>query len=41
MIKLYEHIYIQSAIVFKNDTVEVVEDAPYDKFVLDKNGDII
>lgn len=30
--------YIQSAIVSKDDTVEVVEDEQHNKFVLDKNG---
>lgn len=33
--------YIQSAIVFKDNTVEIVEDEPYNKFILDKNGDKI
>ncbi len=33
--------YIQSTIIFKDDTIEVVEDEPYNKFVLDKNGNRI
>lgn len=33
--------YIQSAVVFKDDTIEVIEDEPYNKFILDKNGNKI
>ena len=33
--------YIQSVVVSRDDTVEVTEDEPYNKFVLDKHGNII
>ena len=33
--------YIQSTTVFKDNTVEIIEDEPYNRFILDKNGNII
>lgn len=33
--------YIQSATVFKGDTLEVIEDEPYNKFILDIKGNKI
>lgn len=33
--------YIQSTTIFKDNTVEIIEDEPYNKFILDKSGNII